>query len=86
MTAAVALLLAILIWASNSVVVVTIGSNQLFSYGLQRTTAGAAAAYSYHIPVLAAVFAWAFLGEPITSAVVVCGLIIASGVYLLNRT
>ena len=67
-------------------VVVTIGSNQLFSYGLQRSTAGAAAAYSYLIPVLAAVFAWAFLGEPITSAVVVCGLIIASGVYLLNRT
>lgn len=66
--------------------VVTIGSNQLFSYGLQRTTAGAAAAYSYLTPVLAAIFAWAVLGEPITPAVVVCGLIIAAGVYLLNRT
>ena len=33
--------------------IVTIGSNQLFSYGLQRVTAGAAAAYSYLTPVLA---------------------------------
>ena len=65
--------------------VVTIGSNQLFSYGLQRVTAGAAAAYSYLTPVLAAVLAWLFLGEPITTVVVVCGIIIASGVYLLNR-
>ncbi|HEY4909491.1 MAG TPA: DMT family transporter, partial [Methylomirabilota bacterium] len=32
--------------------IVTIGSNQLFSYGLQRVTAGAAAAYSYLTPVL----------------------------------
>ena len=31
-------------------------------------------------------FAWALLGEPITSAVLVCGLVIASGVYLRNRT
>ena len=66
--------------------IVTIGSNQLFSYGLQRVTAGAAAAYSYLTPVLAAVLAWLFLGEPITAVVVVCGVVIASGVYLLNRT
>jgi drug/metabolite transporter (DMT)-like permease len=65
--------------------VVTIGSNQLFSYGLQRTTAGAAAAYSYLTPLLAAGLAWLFLGERITAAVVVCGLVIAAGVYLLNR-
>ena len=65
--------------------IVTIGSNQLFSYGLQRVTAGAAAAYSYLTPVLAAVLAWLFLGEPITAVVVVCGIVIASGVYLLNR-
>ena len=65
--------------------VVTIGSNQLFSYGLQRTTAGAAAAYSYLTPVLAAVLAWLVLGEPITTVVVVCGLMIALGVYLLNQ-
>lgn len=65
--------------------VVTIGSNQLFSYGLQRTTAGAAAAYSYLTPVLAAVLAWLILGEPITTVVVVCGLMIALGVYLLNQ-
>jgi drug/metabolite transporter (DMT)-like permease len=65
--------------------IVTIGSNQLFSYGLQRVTAGAAAAYSYLTPVLAAVLAWLLLGEPITAVVVVCGLVIAVGVYLLNR-
>jgi drug/metabolite transporter (DMT)-like permease len=65
--------------------VVTIGSNQLFSYGLQRVTAGAAAAYSYLTPVLAAALAWLVLGEPITTVVVVCGLVIAVGVYLLNR-
>jgi len=65
--------------------IVTIGSNQLFSYGLQRVTAGAAAAYSYLTPVLAAVLAWLFLGEPITAVVVVCGVVIAAGVYLLNR-
>ena len=65
--------------------VVTIGSNQLFSYGLQRVPAGAAAAYSYLTPVLSAAFAWLFLGEPITIVVVVCGAIIAAGVYLLNR-
>lgn len=65
--------------------IVTIGSNQLFSYGLQRVTAGAAAAYSYLTPVLAAVLAWLFLGEPITAVVVVCGVIIAAGVYLLHR-
>jgi len=64
---------------------VTIGSNQLFSYGLQRVTAGAAAAYSYLTPILAAGLAWLFLGEPITTGVVVCGVIIATGVYLLNR-
>ena len=65
--------------------VVTIGSNQLFSYGLQRVTAGAAAAYSYLTPILAAVLAWVFLGEPITAAVIVCGAVIAAGVYLVNR-
>jgi len=64
---------------------VTIGSNQLFSYGLQRVTAGAAAAYSYLTPVLAALLAWLFLDEPVTAAVVVCGLVIAAGVYLVNR-
>ena len=65
--------------------VVTIGSNQLFSYGLQRVTAGAAATYSYLTPILAALLAWIFLGEPITAAVVVCGAVIAAGVYLVNR-
>jgi len=65
--------------------IVTIGSNQLFSYGLQRVTAGAAAAYSYLTPILAALLAWIFLGEPITIAVVVCGAAIGTGVYLVNR-
>ncbi len=65
--------------------VVTIGSNQLFSYGLQRLTAGAAAAYSYLTPILAAVLAWIFLGEPITPAIVICGAVIAAGVFLVNR-
>ena len=65
--------------------VVTIGSNQLFSYGLQRVTAGAAAAYAYLTPILSALLAWLFLGEPITAAVVVCGAVIAAGVYLVNR-
>jgi drug/metabolite transporter (DMT)-like permease len=65
--------------------VVTIGSNQLFSYGLQRVPAGVASAYSYLIPVFAAGSAWIVLGEPITMAVVVCGTVIAAGVYLLNR-
>jgi len=65
--------------------IVTIGSNQLFSYGLQRVTAGAAAAYSYLTPVVAAGLAWLVLGEPVTTIVVVCGMIIAVGVYLLNR-
>lgn len=65
--------------------IVTIGSNQLFSYGLQRVTAGAAAAYSYLTPILAALPAWIFLGEPITAVVVSCGAVIAAGVYLVNR-
>jgi drug/metabolite transporter (DMT)-like permease len=65
--------------------IVTIGSNQLFSYGLQRVTAGAAAAYSYLTPVVAAGLAWLVLGEPVTTVVVVCGMLIAAGVYLLNR-
>jgi drug/metabolite transporter (DMT)-like permease len=65
--------------------IVTIGSNQLFSYGLQRMTAGAAATYSYLTPILAALLAWIFLGEPVTVDVVVCGVIIAAGVYLVNR-
>lgn len=64
---------------------VTIGSNQLFSYGLQRVTAGAAATYAYLTPVLSALLAWIFLGEPVTAALAVCGLIIAAGVYLVNR-
>jgi drug/metabolite transporter (DMT)-like permease len=64
---------------------VTIASNQLFAYGLQRVPAGVATAYSYLIPVFAAAGAWLFLGEPITKAVVVCGAIIAVGVYLINR-
>jgi drug/metabolite transporter (DMT)-like permease len=65
--------------------VVTIGSNQLFSYGLQRVTAGAAATYSFLTPILAALLAWIFLGEPVTAAVVVCGVVIAAGVYLVNK-
>jgi drug/metabolite transporter (DMT)-like permease len=64
---------------------VTIASNQLFAYGLQRVPAGVATAYSYLIPVFAAAGAWLFLGEPITKAVVVCGAVIAVGVYLINR-
>ncbi|HWM76702.1 MAG TPA: DMT family transporter [Methylomirabilota bacterium] len=64
---------------------VTIASNQLFAYGLQRVPAGVATAYSYLIPVFAAAGAWLFLGEPITNAVVVCGAVIAVGVYLINR-
>jgi hypothetical protein len=35
--------------------------------------------------VFAAGSAWFFLGEPITMAVVVCGTVIAAGVYLVNR-
>jgi drug/metabolite transporter (DMT)-like permease len=65
--------------------VVTIGANQLFSYGLQRVPAGVASAYSYLIPIFAAGSAWFFLGEPITRAAVVCGAVIATGVYLVNR-
>jgi drug/metabolite transporter (DMT)-like permease len=65
--------------------IVTIGSNQLFSYGLQGMTAGAAATYSYLTPILAALLAWIFLGEPVTVDVVLCGVIIAAGVYLVNR-
>jgi len=64
---------------------VTIASNQLFAYGLQRVPAGVATAYSYLIPVVSAGGAWLFLGEPITKAVVVCGAVIAVGVYLINR-
>jgi drug/metabolite transporter (DMT)-like permease len=64
---------------------VTIASNQLFAYGLQRVPAGVATAYSYLIPVVAAGCAWLFLGEPITKVVVVCGAVIAAGVYLINR-
>jgi len=64
---------------------VTIASNQLFAYGLQRVPAGVATAYSYLIPVFAAGSAWFFLGEPITKIVVVCGAVIAAGVYLINR-
>jgi drug/metabolite transporter (DMT)-like permease len=64
---------------------VTIASNQLFAYGLQRVPAGVATAYSYLIPVIAAGGAWLFLGEPITKVVVVCGAVIAAGVYLINR-
>ena len=65
--------------------IVTIGSNQLFAYGLQRVAAGAAATYSYLTPILAALLAWIFLGEPVTAAVAACGAIIAAGVYLVNR-
>jgi len=65
--------------------IVTIGSNQLFSYGLQRVPAGSAAAYSYLTPVVAAGLAWLVLGEPVTIVVAVCGMVIAIGVYLLNR-
>jgi len=64
---------------------VTIASNQLFAYGLQRVPAGVATAYSYLIPVVSAGGAWLFLGEPITKVVVVCGAVIAVGVYLINR-
>ena len=64
---------------------VTITSNQLFAYGLQRVPAGVATAYSYLIPVVSAGGAWLFLGEPITKVVVVCGAVIAAGVYLINR-
>lgn len=65
--------------------VVTIASNQLFSFGLQRVPTGVAAAYAYLTPVVAAWLAWLVLGEPITPAAVVCGLVIAAGVYLVNR-
>jgi drug/metabolite transporter (DMT)-like permease len=64
---------------------VTIASNQLFAYGLQRVPAGVATAYSYLIPVFAAGSAWLVLGEPITGVVVVCGVVIAAGVYLIGR-
>jgi drug/metabolite transporter (DMT)-like permease len=47
--------------------------------------AGVASAYSYLIPVFAAGSAWIVLAEPITMAVVVCGSVIAAGVYLVNR-
>jgi drug/metabolite transporter (DMT)-like permease len=69
----------------TTALLVTIASNQLFSYGLQRVPAGVATAYSYLIPIFAAGGAWIVLGEPITVAVVVCGTIIAAGVYLVNR-
>jgi len=44
-----------------------------------------ACAYSYLIPVFAAGSAWIVLGAPITMAVVVCGTLIAAGVYLVSR-
>ena len=53
--------------------------------GTARRAAGVACAYSYLIPVFAAGSAWIVLGEPITMAVVVCGTLIAAGVYLVSR-
>ena len=53
--------------------------------GTARRAAGVACAYSYLIPVFAVGSAWIVLGEPITMAVVVCGTLIAAGVYLVSR-
>jgi drug/metabolite transporter (DMT)-like permease len=66
-------------------VVVTVGSNLLFTFGLKRLTAGAASAYAYLIPICTALLAWMVLGEPITALLVSCGVIISAGVYLVNR-
>ena len=53
--------------------------------GTVRRAAGVAGAYSYLIPVFAAGSAWIVRGEPITMAIVVCGTLIAAGVYLVSR-
>lgn len=66
-------------------VAVTVGSNLLFNFGLKRLTAGAASAYAYLTPVCTALLAWLILGEPITALLIACGLVIAVGVYLVNR-
>ena len=68
MTAAAALLLAILIWASNSIMI------KVVLREIDPLT-----------PILAAVLAWIFFGEAITTALQVCGAVIAAGVYLVNR-
>ena len=65
--------------------VVTIGAYGLYSVGIRRVTAGAAAAFVNLIPVFAVFFGWLFLGEMLNMIqYIACGLIFA-GVFLSQR-
>ena len=57
----------------------------LLNTGVSRLPVSTSGAYFFIIPVLNVVFAYIFLGEPVTWRLVVGGLLILVGTYLINH-
>jgi drug/metabolite transporter (DMT)-like permease len=57
----------------------------LFNHALKRTTVERASAFQYLVPVLSALIAFAFLGEPLTWPLVVGGVAVLGGIALTQQ-
>jgi drug/metabolite transporter (DMT)-like permease len=57
----------------------------LFNHALKRMSAERASAFQYMVPVLSAVMAFAFLGEPLTWPLLVGGVAVLGGIALTQR-
>lgn len=66
-------------------VVLTIGSQVLLNNGLSRLPVATSGVYLFIIPVLSVIYAYFLLDEPITWRLVVGGLLILAGTYVINN-
>ncbi len=57
----------------------------LYNHALKRMSAERATAFQYMVPVLSAVMAFAFLGEPLTWPLLVGGVAVLGGIALTQR-
>jgi drug/metabolite transporter (DMT)-like permease len=57
----------------------------IFYYLLMHAPASRVSLFSYIQPVLASLFAWLLLSEPVTAAVAAGGALVTAGVWLAER-
>jgi drug/metabolite transporter (DMT)-like permease len=74
-----------LLWFVLLALFATVGGHTVFNWALGHISASTVAVTFVAEPLVAALFAWAFLGEALALAVGIGGLIVLAGVYVTAR-
>jgi drug/metabolite transporter (DMT)-like permease len=67
------------------IVVVAFASYLIWFWLLQRYPASGLAAFSFWTPIFGVIGGWLVLGDPLTGRLAVAAVLIALGIYLVNR-